>query len=521
MSDGIEAADARVAEQDKQVLHQMGYAQELLRRMHGFQNFAISFSIICILSGGINSFGQGLSSVGGAAIGCGWPFATFFSLMFALAMGQIGSAYPTAGGLYHWGSILGGRFVGWLTAWFNLVGLVTVLAAINVGTYLYLLGSLAPALGIDTAPLTPATPTAYSIEVQTVVVLVITASQALFNHLGIRLTSRLTDISGYIIFFGAVALTVALLAFAPSLDWHRLFNFHNYSGDAGGGVWPQSSNVTYLFLVSLLLPLYTVTGFDASAHTAEETVGASRAVPRGMINAVIWSALFGFAMLAAIIMAAPDMDKAASQGAGSFFWIMDQVIPGPLKVFLYVVIAVSQYLCGLATVTSASRMIFAFARDGGLPASGALRRVSHRFRTPVVAIWVAAILSVGFTIYTPVYTTIAAVCTIFLYISYTLPVAAGLLAYKRSWTRMGPFDLGFLYPGIAVLCLIGAAILLYIGVQPPNDQALIVIAIVVVLAVVIWFAFENRRFKGPPIGEAVRARQAAILAAERAVGETA
>ena len=94
----------------------MGYAQELLRGMKTFQNFAISFSIICILAGGINSFGQGLSSVGGASIGIGWPLATGVSLLFALAMGHIGSAYPTAGGLYHWGSILGGRAVGWVTA---------------------------------------------------------------------------------------------------------------------------------------------------------------------------------------------------------------------------------------------------------------------------------------------------------------------------------------------------------------------------------------------------------------------
>ena len=52
-------------------------------------------------------------------------------------MAQISSAYPTAGGLYHWGSILGNRFTGWLTAWFNLLGLVTVLGAINVGTYYF------------------------------------------------------------------------------------------------------------------------------------------------------------------------------------------------------------------------------------------------------------------------------------------------------------------------------------------------------------------------------------------------
>jgi amino acid transporter len=120
--------------QDMSILHSMGYAQELERRMSSFSNFAVSFSIICILSGGINSLAQATAGAGGAAIGIGWPLGCFVSLVFAVAMAQISSAYPTAGGLYHWGSILGNRFTGWVTAWFNLLGLVTVLGAINVGT---------------------------------------------------------------------------------------------------------------------------------------------------------------------------------------------------------------------------------------------------------------------------------------------------------------------------------------------------------------------------------------------------
>jgi amino acid transporter len=513
------AEDVAAAAEDKKVLHQFGYAQELARRMHTFQNFAISFSIICILSGGINSFSQGLSGVGGAAIGIGWPVAALFSLCFAIAMGQIGSAHPTAGGLYHWGALLGGRGLGWMTAWFNLIGLVTVLAAINVGTYLFLVGAFAGPLGIDAGALTPDKPTGHSIAVQTIVVGLITLTQALFNHLGIRLTTKLTDLSGTIIFAGAVALTVALLAFAPALDISRLWSFGNFSGDAGGGVWPETHAMIYLFLLGLLLPAYTITGFDASAHTAEETISAARSIPRGMIHAVIWSALFGWVMLSAVILAAPSLETAASQGSNSFFWIMEQVLPVWLKVTLYGVIAVSQFLCGLATVTSASRMMFAFARDGGLPASGALRHVSPRFRTPVAAIWVASILSVAFTVYAPVYTTVAAVCTIFLYLSYVLPIGAGLLAHRRTWTAMGPFDIGAAFKPVAVLCIVGAGVLLYIGVQPPNDQALTVTIGVLVISALIWFGLERRRFRGPPVGEEVARRQAEIAAAERVVGE--
>ncbi len=142
-----EQARARTAETlaaDLKTLQSLGYAQELLRRMSGFSNFAIAFSMICILAGGITSFQLGLCSVGGAALGLGWPLSCLFSLCFALAMGQVASAFPTAGGLYHWAAILGGRGWGWLTAWFNLAGLVTVLAAINVGAYLFTASALGP-----------------------------------------------------------------------------------------------------------------------------------------------------------------------------------------------------------------------------------------------------------------------------------------------------------------------------------------------------------------------------------------
>ena len=153
MADMRHAATLGYTEADKKedvtILHGMGYAQELERRLSRFSNFAVSFSIICILSGGINSLAQGTSGAGGIAIGVGWLVGCFVSLVFAVAMAQISSAYPTAGGLYHWGSILGNRGTGWVTAWLNLLGLITVLGAINVGTWTFFVGAFGPALGIE------------------------------------------------------------------------------------------------------------------------------------------------------------------------------------------------------------------------------------------------------------------------------------------------------------------------------------------------------------------------------------
>ena len=141
--------EAKIIAEDVATLHRLGYGQELLRRMSGFSNYAISLSIICILAGGVTSFHEGFCSVGGASIGLGWPLASLLALAFAATMAQVASAFPTAGGLYHWASILGGRGWGWATAWFNLAGLIIVLAAINVGTVQFTSQTLAAWLGYD------------------------------------------------------------------------------------------------------------------------------------------------------------------------------------------------------------------------------------------------------------------------------------------------------------------------------------------------------------------------------------
>src|SRR4051812_36259466 len=194
---------------DVRTLHRLGYAQELARVLGGFSNFAISLSIICILAGGVTSFHVGFGSVGGAAVGIGWPLVGLFALCVAATMGQIASAFPTAGGLYHWAATLGGRGWGWATAWFNLAGLVAVLAAINVGTFRFALSAFAPTVK----------PTEL---MQFGAVALMTASHAVVNHLGIRVARVLTDFAGYWILLVALAVTVSLVAAAPSYDFERL-----------------------------------------------------------------------------------------------------------------------------------------------------------------------------------------------------------------------------------------------------------------------------------------------------------
>ena len=511
--------DDKTKHEDLKVLHGMGYAQELSRSMSKFSNFAISFSIICILSGGINSFAQAIGSIGGAGAGIGWIVGCALSAMFALAMAQIASAFPTAGGLYHWGSILGNRFWGWLTAWLNLLGLITVLGAINIGTAYFFAGTFGGMFGFT------------GTDMQVVVfVAAITILQAIFNHIGIRATTFLTDISGYIIFATTAVLVVACLWFAPAIDITRLWTFTNYSGDAGGGVFPQSDSKGYLFLLCLLLPVYTITGYDASAHTSEETKNAAHSVPAGIVSAVIWSSLIGWIMICAITLAIPDMNAAAATGWGVFFHTMDAVIPAGLKNVLYLGIFIAQLLCGLATVTSASRMLFAFSRDDGMPVgSKALATVSPKYRTPVNAIWTATVLCILYVVMalsikvagTSIYVIVVNSTLVFLFLSFTVPLVAGMFAYGTAkWPNPGPWAMSAgLYKLVTVLSVVGMGVILFIAVAPPNERVLYVVLGFIALALVLWVLVENRRFEGPPTGEKIAARKAAIAAAEAAVGE--
>ena len=477
---------AAVISEDERNLRRLGYQPELLRRMSGFSNFAISLSIICILAGGITSFQFGFCGVGGAAIGVGWPLLCAFSLVVALSMAQIASAFPTAGGLYHWASILGGRGWGWSTAWFNLIGLITVVAAVDAGAYDFLAGAFHwPTGGHPDA-------------CRNAGMAALLLSQAFINHRGIRLTTRLTDLCGYLILLIAPVITVAMLWYAPHWDWSRLITFSNYSGlPANDPVLPHSDSLVWLFALGLLLPAFTITGFDASAHTSEETVGAAVNAPRGIIRSVAVSALFGWVMLCAIVLAIPDMDAAARQGNNVFYHIVNTVLPRPLGLLLYVGIGAAQYLCSLAGVTSASRMMYAFARDGGLPKSDWLRRVSPRFQSPAPAIWTTALLALGFLWWVP-YSAIAASCAVFLYLSYVLPIFVGFRAHGRTWTKMGPWHMGPWYRPLALLSVAGCGGLVIIGIQPPNEIALKILGGAVLLLALVWWGGERRRFRGPP-----------------------
>jgi amino acid transporter len=324
------------------------------------------------------------------------------------------------------------------------------------------------------------------------------------------------------IFALTAILIIALLVWSPvPLQFSRLWTITNYTGDAGGGVVPfHTGSLWFAFLLGLSYVLYTLTGYDASAHTAEETHDAQVNVPRGLWQAVFWSWAVGLVMVAAFVLAMPSVEEGAAAGWGSFSYMYGAShMPFALSLIIAIGLVVVNYICALAGLTSLSRMMFAFARDGGLPASRFFSHVSLTWRTPTYAIWVGAGLALLSMVYAPYYLVLAVACAVFMYISYVMPIAAGFLAEGKLWKEKGPFNLGRWSKPNAVVAVLGSIILAITAFFPPNEKVFYLTVAMIIIMPILWYAFIRNRFEGVPEGERIVQRQKLIAEIEEQYGE--
>ncbi|HXS99868.1 MAG TPA: amino acid permease [Elusimicrobiota bacterium] len=466
-------ADQPKIDQDAADLAKMGYVQELLRGMGGFSSFAVSFSVISILTGAIQLYGYGLQHGGPLQMSVGWLVVSFFTMTVALSMAELASSYPTAGALYHWSSFLGGRELGWFTACFNTIGQFAILAGIDWGLAAFLI------------PLWGGEPTrAMTLTVFAGLML----SHAVLNHLGIKVVSWLNDFSAW--YHMAVVLFVlavlAMKGFAQPASFLLKFN----KSDA--------YSPTYSFVIGLLLAQWTLTGYDASAHVSEETRDPRRAAPWGIFIAVVVSVVFGFLMLAAITLSIPDLAQATAFGDDALAAVLKLRLGAGMGTALVAAICGAMWLCGLASMTSASRMVYAFSRDGGLPGHAFWARISKRFRTPANAIWGLFGFAMLVAILVKEYSAVLSIAVIALYISYGLPIVARMRARLRGQGgEIGPWNLGRWSSAVAVTAILWIAAICVVFILPPNQQAGQMLAAVFAILLVIWFGWSRKNFSGP------------------------
>jgi amino acid permease (GABA permease) len=487
------------AKSDTERLHELGYAQELKRGMGAFSNFAVSFTIISILSGCLTLYGFGMDAGGPIVMTIGWPLVGLMTTFVALAMAEVCSSYPTAGGLYYWSAKMAkrnGAAWSWFTGWFNLIGQVGVTAGIDFGLAFFINAFLNIGWNVSTAP-----------EVTILIYGIVLALHALLNTFGVRLVAILNDVSVWWHILGVLIIVVTLfVATDDPMPLGEVFTrFENSTG---------FSNSFYVFLVGLLLAQYTFTGYDASAHMTEETTSADVSGPRGIVMSVLVSLVAGWILLIGVTYGigagagAYDAVNGSATGVPPAQVFINAVGKGGGLVLLFIVIG-AQFFCGMSSVTANSRMIYAFARDGALPGSKYWHKINKRTRTPTDSIWLAAIgafvLGLPY-LYSPVaYFAVTSIAVIGLYIAYVIPVFLRLR--NPEGFHPGPWTLGAkgkVIGWIAVLWVVFIAILFMLPQYAPItidtfNYAPVAVGTVLLLSG-LWYALSARKwFKGPKV----------------------
>jgi len=382
-------ADQSTLSADEQQLADLGYKQELNRSWSGFSNFAISFSIISILAGCFTTFYFGWNNGGPIAISLGWPVIAALILIIGFCMSELVSAYPTSGGIYWWASKLGSVKAGYYTGWLNLVGLIAIVASVAYGAATFFDYSI--------SRFSESWAAGYSLERVFVIFLCILALTALANIFSSRLLAVFNNISVWWHVIGAAVIVIILLFFLKEGASHwgvtdvftgKVNNTFGLFGSGDGAINGAGTNGPgfwfYVLPLGFLLTQYTITGYDASAHLSEETNGAANAAAKGIWRSIFYSAIGGWVLLLLFLFAVQD-PIAVSAGGGGVQVILDQALTPQMSGSVLLIATIGQLFCTTACLTSASRMLFAFSRDGAVPGAKLWARV-NKAKTPVYAV---------------------------------------------------------------------------------------------------------------------------------------
>lgn len=466
---------------DVQDLGRFGYAQELFRSMGGFSNFAISFSIISILTGAVTLYGYGLEMGGPLEMTLGWPLATFFTLLLAASMAELCSAYPTSGAMYHWAAALGGPASGWFVAWLNIVGLIAALAGINFSCAQFVL----PFLGITASAMNVFLMFAFTL-----------LGHGLINHYGVRLVALLNNTSVIVHIAGVVAIVGLVFWLAPLQPVKFLASAANFNG---------RRPYAWAFLLGLLQAHWTYTGFDGSAHMAEETRDPRRTAPWGMVIAVAISGVVGYLLLIALTLAIRSIPEVLGakdpQGnpVPAAIVILETALGAKFGNALAAFASIAMWFCGLSCVTSASRAVYSLARDRGMPFAGLMQRVNTKHGTPGAAIWAVVVASLAAMAWTGAVPIVTSLSTVALYLAYIIPVALGLRARLRgsNWPALAQWTLGRWGAAVNFISLIYTAFICCVLIMPPNQLAAKTLAGVLAVLGLIYGFEVRRKYQGP------------------------
>ena len=481
---------------DAAKLAELGYKQEFDRKWSGFHNFAISFSIISILSGCFTTFAQAWNNGGPVAISVGWPIIASLIMIVGLVMAELLSAMPTAGGIYYWALNLGKPVHGWVTGWLNLMGLIAVTAGVDYGFANFF---------VYTANLFNNSIDPTNLKLVFVVFAATLLIHIAMNIYGAKIIHRLQGINVWW-HVGGVAAVILILILVPAKHQTTSWVFtHQINNSGFTNYW------FYVLPVGFLLTQYTITGFDASAHVSEETGQATKAAAQGLWKSIAYSAVAGWLMLLAFLYAATDEAGITKAGGASQAIFVTALTMGWAKIIL-IITCVGQFFCGMSCVTAGSRMLFAFSRDRAVPGHKNWTKLdkNHNPSNAAFALGAAALVIALPAIWSAVaFFAVTSMAVIGLFGSFAIPI--WLRWRKGDAFKQGDWNLGNKWKWMAPVAVLEIAILSVYFCLPTTPAGVwwsadfkilsanyTPVAFLVVLggAMIWWWVSAHKHFKG-------------------------
>jgi amino acid transporter len=508
--------DINKLDADEKRLAELGYKQELSRTWSGFSNFAISFSIISILAGCFTTFGVGWNNGGPAGIAWGWPIIGGLILIIGFCMSELVSAFPTSGGIYWWASKLGGVKAGYYTGWLNLIGLLAIVASVAYGAATF--------LDLSLSSFSDGWAGGYSLNRVFLLFLVILVVAGAINIFSSHLLSLVNNVSVWWHVIGA-AVVVLILIFSPPSHQSVSSVFTTFVNNTGfGDPDNPTSGPVFLFIViplGFILTQYTITGYDASAHLSEETHSAADSAAKGIWRSIFYSVIGGYVLLLSFLFAVQNVDD-VTKGGGGVALIFSQALSPKLAGTVLLISTAGQIFCTVACMTSATRMLYAFSRDGAVPGAALWSKLSAT-KVPINGVILTVVVSLIITSPAliqvdingaPVPIAFYAVVTIGvigLYLAFAIPIyyrwRAGSAFTPGGWT------LGNKYKWMAPIALIEIAVTSFFALMPGSPLAIpwgtqfggwkyvnytpIVVGIALILLWIGWHTSAKKWFTGP------------------------
>ncbi len=427
--------EERTLNSDASELEKFGYKQQLKRSMGSFSSFAISFSLISVITGVFANFAFGVQQVGGVLV-WSWFLVGAGQFLVALVMADLSNNFPISGYGYQWSSRLTNSHIGFFVAWALLMQFITGFPGVSQAL-------VTTVVGLSETNTDQWTITLFTVGVISLIMLI--------HIFGIRLVTIVNEIGVWAEIIGVLAIIGVLWGiwiFVGDLDISTLFTGQHF--ESGNKVNFSS------FALSLLVGAWCLTGFEAAADLAEETHQPKKNVPRAILGSHLAATISGFLMIAGLILSVSNIEVLQESKNPILYVLGQKMGPTMIKVFTLVVV-LSILACGLASMATASRLIYSMARDNMLPFSRALAKVDSRYYTPKNAtlfVWVLGCLFVTIIRQLEIINSISAVAG---YLGYSGIMLSTIITKKKAAAVSG-FSLGKWKRPVQIVALLWALV---------------------------------------------------------------